>query len=69
MLGGIRSTAKSTSDEFNWIAEADRNGFLVVFPEPVATTPISLRIGNNITFWEMKGSRTHRPRNRCASGR
>jgi polyhydroxybutyrate depolymerase len=61
MLGGIRSTAKSTSDEFNWIAEADRNGFLVVFPEPVATIPDQPADRQNVTFWEMKGSRTHRP--------
>ena len=61
MLGGIQSTAKSTSDEFNWISESDRNGFLVVFPEPVATqTDQPPDRHNNITFWEMKGSRTHR---------
>jgi poly(3-hydroxybutyrate) depolymerase len=60
MLGGIRSTAKSASEDFNWISEADRNGFLIVFPEPVPTQT-DLPIGhNNITFWEMKGSRTHR---------
>ncbi len=61
MLGGITSTAKSTSEEFHWIAESDRNGFLVVFPEPVATQadqPADRK--TNITFWEMKGSRTHR---------
>ncbi len=60
MLGGIRSTAKTTSEEFNWISESDRNGFLVAFPEPVPTQtdqPADRR--NNITFWEMKGSRTH----------
>jgi poly(3-hydroxybutyrate) depolymerase len=61
MLGGIRSTAKSTSEDFNWISEADRNGFVVVFPEPVATqTDQPMDRHNNITFWEMKGSRTHR---------
>ena len=61
MLGGIRSTAKSTSEEFNWIIEADRNGFLVVFPEPVTTqTDQPMDRQNNVTFWEMKGSRTHR---------
>ena len=60
MLGGIRSTAKSTSEDFNWISEADRNGFLVVFPEPVATqTDQPVDRHNNITFWEMRGSRTH----------
>jgi polyhydroxybutyrate depolymerase len=61
MLGGIRSTAKSASQEFHWIDEADRNGFLVVFPEPVATIPDQLADRQNVTFWEMKGSRTHRP--------
>ncbi len=60
MLGGIRSTAKSSSEEFGWIDEADRNGFLVVFPEPVATQTDQPAHRNNITFWEMKGSRTHR---------
>ena len=61
MLGGIRSTAKSTSEDFNWISEADRNGFLVVFPEPVATQTDQRRDRqNNVTFWEMKGSRSHR---------
>ena len=41
-------------------SEADRNGFLVVFPEPVATvTDQPADRHNNITFWEMKGSRTH----------
>ncbi len=60
MLGGIRSTAKSASEEFNWISESDRNGFLVVFPEPVPTqTDQPMDRHNNITFWEMKGSRTH----------
>ena len=61
MLGGIGSTAKSASQDFNWIGEADRNGFLVVFPEPVPTqTDQPLDRQTNITFWEMKGSRTHR---------
>ena len=61
MLGGIRSTAKSASEDFNWISESDRNGFLVVFPEPVPTqTDQPVDRHNNITFWEMKGSRTHR---------
>jgi polyhydroxybutyrate depolymerase len=61
MLGGIRSSAKSASEDFNWIAESDRNGFLVVFPEPVATVTDQLGDRQNVTFWEMKGSRTHRP--------
>jgi polyhydroxybutyrate depolymerase len=61
MLGGIGSTAKSASEDFNWISESDRNGFLVVFPEPVPTqTDQPADLHNNITFWEMKGSRTHR---------
>jgi polyhydroxybutyrate depolymerase len=59
MLGGIRSTAKTTSEEFNWISESDRNGFLVVFPEPVPTQTDRPPDRSNITFWEMKGSRTH----------
>ncbi|HTS05025.1 MAG TPA: PHB depolymerase family esterase [Candidatus Eisenbacteria bacterium] len=60
MLGGIGSTAKSESQEFNWIAVSDKNGFLVVFPELVATNTDQPANKNNITFWEMKGSRTHR---------
>ena len=61
MLGGIRSTAKSTSKKFGWMEEADRNGFLVVFPEPVATEPNQpMDRQNNVTFWEMQGSRSHR---------
>ena len=59
MLGGIGSTAKSESEEFNWIAVSDRSGFLVVFPELVATQTDQPANKNNITFWEMKGSRTH----------
>jgi polyhydroxybutyrate depolymerase len=60
MLGGIRSTAESESKEFGWTDEADRNGFVVVFPEPVATkTDQPMDRKNNITFWEMEGSRTH----------
>jgi polyhydroxybutyrate depolymerase len=60
MLGGIRSTAKSEAENFGWVEQAERNGFLAVFPEPVATRldqPADRK--NNITFWEMKGSRTH----------
>jgi poly(3-hydroxybutyrate) depolymerase len=61
MLGGIRSTAKSTSKEFGWIEEADRYGFLVVFPEPMATQPNQpMDRHKNVTFWELKGSRSHR---------
>jgi polyhydroxybutyrate depolymerase len=60
MLGGIRSTAQSTSQDFGWIPEADRNGFIVVFPEPVATRPRDpTDRKDNVTFWEMNGSRTH----------
>jgi polyhydroxybutyrate depolymerase len=60
MLGGVTSTAESASREYGWTDEADRNGFLVVFPEPVRTN-VSLPPDEkkNITFWEMKGSRTH----------
>ena len=60
MLGGITSTAKSTSEEFHWTSESDRYGFLVIFPEPVATQANQPAGKDNITFWEMKGSRTHR---------
>ena len=60
MLGGITSTAESTSQEFGWTEIADKNGFLVVFPEPMRTDLTRPARGNdNITFWEMKGSRTH----------
>jgi poly(3-hydroxybutyrate) depolymerase len=60
MLGGITSTAQSASQEFGWTALADRYGFLVVFPDPVRTNltqPPNKE--KNITFWEMRGSRTH----------
>ena len=60
MLGGIRSTAKSEAENFGWTEEAERNGFLAVFPEPVATHPDQpADRQNNVTFWEMNGSRTH----------
>lgn len=40
--------------------QAEHNGFLAVFPEPVATRPDQpADRKNNVTFWEMKGSRTH----------
>ena len=59
MLGGIGSTAKFTSQNFGWTQEADRNGFMVVFPDPVATDPTKQADNDrNITFWQMKGSRT-----------
>lgn len=60
MLGGIGSTAQSTSKEFGWIAQARQHHFLVAFPDPVRTNltkPPNKR--NNITFWQMRGSRTH----------
>lgn len=61
MLAGIGSTAEFASENFKWIEESDRYGFLVVFPEPVPTqTDQPIDRHNNITFWEMKGSRTHR---------
>jgi polyhydroxybutyrate depolymerase len=60
MLGGITSTAQFTSQEFGWTELADKNGFLVVFPEPMRTDLTRPAEGKeNITFWEMKGSRTH----------
>lgn len=60
MLGGITSTARSASLEFGWTGSADKNGFLVVFPDPLRTDLTRPPEGKqNITFWEMKGSRTH----------
>jgi poly(3-hydroxybutyrate) depolymerase len=59
MLGGIHSTAQSESDEYGWKVVADQYNFLVVFPCPVATHPDQPADKNNITFWEMQGSRTH----------
>jgi polyhydroxybutyrate depolymerase len=60
MLGGITSTAQSASEEFGWTQTADQYGFLVVFPEPMRTDLTQPALGKkNITFWEMKGSRTH----------
>ena len=58
MLGGIGSTAQFASQNFGWTQEADRNGFMVVFPAPVATDPSKPANKMNITFWQMKGSRT-----------
>ena len=58
MLGGIGSTAQFASQNFGWTEEADRNGFIVVFPEPLATDPSKPASKKNITFWQMKGSRT-----------
>jgi polyhydroxybutyrate depolymerase len=58
MLGGVGSTAKFASRNFGWTQEADRNGFLVVFPEPIATDPSKHANKTNITFWQMRGSRT-----------
>jgi polyhydroxybutyrate depolymerase len=60
MLGGIRSTAKYEAENFGWTEEAERNGFLAVFPEPVATrTAEPADRKENVTFWEMNGSRIH----------
>jgi polyhydroxybutyrate depolymerase len=60
VLGGVGSTATSNATELGWTQEADRNHFVVVFPEPVATNPVKpLAKSTNVTFWEMQGSRTH----------
>jgi poly(3-hydroxybutyrate) depolymerase len=60
MLGGIRSTAESESQNFGWTDIANRNGFIVVFPTPVRTNPgLPRDRKKNITFWEMRGARTH----------
>jgi polyhydroxybutyrate depolymerase len=62
MLGGTGSSAKSASEEFGWTDEADRNGFLVVFPEPLPRQPDQpFDRHTNLTFWEMQGSRSHIP--------
>lgn len=58
MLGGIASTAQFASQNFGWTQEAERNGFMVVFPSPVATDPSKPTSKKNITFWQMRGSRT-----------
>lgn len=60
VLGGVGSTATSNAAELGWTQEADRDHFVVVFPEPVATNPFKpLAKSTNVTFWEMQGSRTH----------
>ena len=60
MLGGVGSSARSTSEEFGWTGEADRNGFVVVFPAPVQRDPSqAFAVKANLTFWEMQGSRSH----------
>ena len=60
MLGGVGSTASSEASEFGWAQKAEQEGFLAVFPEPVVTQPdLPADRKNNLTFWEMKGSRSH----------
>ncbi len=59
MLGGITSTAQSTSVEYGWTQQADKYGFLAVFPSPVRTNLNQPDTEKNVTFWEMQGSRTH----------
>ncbi len=60
VLGGAGSSAASTAQELGWTEEADRHGFLVVFPEPLTQDPSKPFVKReNITFWEMQGSRTH----------
>ena len=60
VLGGVGSSALSTSQDLGWIAEADRSHFIVVFPEPLTQYPDRpFAKHTNITFWEMQGSRTH----------
>ncbi len=59
MLGGIRSTANTEAENFGWTQKAEREGFLAVFPEPVPTRTDQPATRNNVTFWEMQGSRTH----------
>src|ERR1700679_1019445 len=59
MLGGIHTPAKSVAENFGWTQKAEQNGFLAVFPDPVATQTDQPPSNRNITFWEMNGSRTH----------
>lgn len=60
VLGGVGSSAASTAQELGWTEEADRNGFVVVFPEPLTQDPLKPFVKReNTTFWEMQGSRTH----------
>jgi poly(3-hydroxybutyrate) depolymerase len=60
MLGGVGSTASSEAVEFGWTQKAEQEGFLAIFPEPVATRPdLPADRKHNVTFWEMKGSRSH----------
>lgn len=62
MLGGIGSTSQYEAHNFGWMQKAECDGFLTVFPEPVATKPdLPADRKNNVTFWEMQGSRTHVP--------
>ncbi len=61
MLGGAGSTAHTTAQDFGWIEEADRNGFLVVFPEPLTVKPDEpFSAESNVTFWENGAYRSHR---------
>ena len=59
MLGGITSTAQSSSMEYGWTEAADKYGFIVVFPNPVRTDLNQPESDKNITFWEIQGSRAH----------
>ena len=60
VLGGVGSSAASTAQELGWTEEADRYGFLLVFPEPLPQDPSKPFVKReNTTFWEMQGSRTH----------
>jgi poly(3-hydroxybutyrate) depolymerase len=60
VLGGVGSTANANARELGWTGEADRNGFIAVFPELVATDTTKPFVKHtNPTFWEMQGSRTH----------
>ena len=60
VLGGTGSTAESTARDLGWTEEADREHFVVVFPEPLTREPLQPFVKyTNTTFWEMQGSRTH----------
>ena len=60
VLGGVSSSALSSSIDLGWTEEAEHNGFIAVFPEPLTQDPEKSYVKyTNTTFWEMQGSRTH----------
>ena len=60
MLGGIGSTARSTRRISTGSASRIATDFWLYSQSQSLRNLISPRTENNISFWEMKGSRTHR---------